>query len=59
MIVAKLEKVAALIDQRRQAIVVAEREARTLLLKSFERAIDGASYRPFLYRAGLDGGTAG
>ena len=45
-IVAQLDKVAALVEERRQAVETAERETRALLLKAFERAIDGASYRP-------------
>lgn len=45
-IVEKLDRVAALVDDRRNAIEAAERETQALLLKAFQRAIDGASLRP-------------
>lgn len=45
-IVARLDKVAALVEERRQTIEAAEREEQALLLKAFKRAIDGAPYRP-------------
>lgn len=45
-IVEKLDRVAALVDERRNAIEVAERETQALLLKAFHRAIDGAPLRP-------------
>ena len=45
-IVEKLDRVAALVDERRNAIEAAERETQALLLKAFQRAIDGASLRP-------------
>ncbi len=45
-IVEKLDRVAALVDERRSAIEAAERETQALLLKAFQRAIDGAPLRP-------------
>lgn len=45
-IVEKLDRVAALVDDRRNAIEAAERETHALLLKAFQRAIDGAPLRP-------------
>ena len=45
-IVEKLDRVAALVDERRIAIEVAERETQALLLKAFQRAIHGAPLRP-------------
>ena len=45
-IVEKLDRVAALVDERRNAIEAAERETQALLLKAFQRAIDGATLRP-------------
>jgi len=45
-IVEKLDGVAALVDERRNAIEAAERETQALLLKAFQRAIDGAPLRP-------------
>ncbi|WCR12062.1 restriction endonuclease subunit S [Paracoccus stylophorae] len=45
-IVEKLDRVAALVDERRNAIEEAERETQALLLKAFQRAIDGAPLRP-------------
>jgi len=45
-IVERLDRVAALVDERRNAIEAAERETQALLLKAFQRAIDGASLRP-------------
>lgn len=45
-IVEKLNRVAALVDERRNAIEAAERETQALLLKAFQRAIDGAPLRP-------------
>lgn len=45
-IVRQLNGVAALVDERRRAIEAAERETQALLLKAFQRAIDGASLRP-------------
>ncbi|QEW23840.1 hypothetical protein LA6_006078 (plasmid) [Marinibacterium anthonyi] len=45
-IVEKLDRVAALVDERRNAIEAAERETHALLLKAFQRAIDGAPLRP-------------
>ena len=44
-IVEKLDRVAALVDERRNAIEAAERETQALLLKAFQRAIDGAPLR--------------
>lgn len=46
LIVEKLDRVAALVDARRNAIEAAERETQALLLKAFQRAIDGAPLRP-------------
>lgn len=45
-IVEKLDRVAALVDERRNAIEAAECETQALLLKAFQRAIDGAPLRP-------------
>lgn len=44
-IVEKLDRVAALVEERRSAIEAAERETQALLLKAFQRAIDGAPLR--------------
>lgn len=44
-IVEKLDRVAALVDDRRNAIEAAERETQALLLKAFQRTIDGAPLR--------------
>lgn len=45
-IVDRLDRVAVLVDDRRNAIEAAEREANALLLKAFQRAIDCAPLRP-------------
>lgn len=45
-IVQQLDRVAALVDERRRAIEAAERETQALLLKAFQRAIDGAPLCP-------------
>lgn len=45
-IVQRLDTVAALVAERRRAIEAAERETQALLLKAFQRAIDGAPLRP-------------
>lgn len=45
-VVEKLDRVAALVDERRNAIEAAERETQALLLKAFQRAIDDAPLRP-------------
>lgn len=45
-IVQQLDKVAALVDERRRAIEAAERETQALLVNAFQRAIDGAPLRP-------------
>ncbi|WP_415183861.1 restriction endonuclease subunit S [Phaeovulum sp.] len=45
-IVQRLDAVAALVDERRRAIEAAERETQAMLLKAFQRAIDGALLRP-------------
>lgn len=45
-IVRQLDGVAALVDERRNAIEAAERETQALLLKAFQRAIEGAALRP-------------
>lgn len=45
-IVHRLDAVAALVDERRRAIEAAERETQAMLLKAFQRAIDGALLRP-------------
>ena len=44
-IVRRLDMVAALVAERRSAIEAAERETQALLLKAFQRAIDGAPLR--------------
>lgn len=44
-IVQRLDMVAALVAERRHAIEAAERETQALLLKAFQRAIDGAPLR--------------
>lgn len=45
-IAARLDKVAALVDERRRNAEAAARESRALLLKAFARVIAGAPYRP-------------
>ena len=45
-IVQQLDRVAALVDERRRGIEVAKRETQALLLKAFQRARDGAPLRP-------------
>ncbi len=45
-IVAKLDKVAGLVGERRRVIETAEREAQAMLSSVFREIIDGASYRP-------------
>lgn len=45
-IVQRLDTVAALVAERRRAIEAAERDTQALLLKAFQRAIDGAPLRP-------------
>jgi len=45
-IVKRLDGVATLVDERRRAIEAAERETQALLLRAFQRAIDGAPLRP-------------
>jgi type I restriction enzyme S subunit len=45
-IVQRLDTVAALVDERRRAIEATERETQAMLLKAFQRAIDGAPLRP-------------
>ena len=45
-IVEKLDRVAALVDERRSAIEAAERETQALLLKAFQHAVDGAHLHP-------------
>ena len=44
-IVQRLDTVAALVDERRRAIEAAERDMQAILLKAFQRAIDGAPLR--------------
>ena len=44
-IVARLDRVAELIEKRRQAIAASERDLQALLSKAFERAIHGAPLR--------------
>lgn len=46
IIVDRLDRVAALVDERRSAIETAERETQALLLKAFQHAVDGAPLRP-------------
>ena len=45
-IVAKLDKVAALVEERRRVIEAAEHGAKAMLSNAFRRIIDGAPYRP-------------
>jgi type I restriction enzyme S subunit len=45
-IVRRLDSVAALVEQRGRAIEATKRETQALLLKAFQRAIDGAPQRP-------------
>ncbi|TRO86000.1 restriction endonuclease subunit S [Glycocaulis profundi] len=45
-IVKKLDRVASLVEDRRRAIEATEHETQALLLKAFQRAIDGAPLRP-------------
>ena len=45
-IVAKLDKVAALVAERRRIIEAAERDAKAMLFNAFRRIIDSAPYRP-------------
>ena len=45
-IVAKLDKVAALVEERRKVIETAEHDARAMLSNAFREIIDGAPYRP-------------
>lgn len=45
-IVEKLDRVGALVNERRNAIEAAERETQALLHKAFQRAIEGAPLRP-------------
>ena len=45
-IVAKLDKVAALVAERSKVIEAAERDAKAMLSNAFRQIIDGAPYRP-------------
>ena len=45
-IVAKLDKVAALVGERRRVIETAEHDVRVMLSNAFRKIIDGAPYRP-------------
>ena len=45
-IVAKLDKVAALVEERRRIIEEAEHDAKAMLSNAFRQIIDGAPYRP-------------
>lgn len=45
-IVARLDRVAAMVETRRKQVAVAEAEMQALLSKAFARAIDGAPRRP-------------
>ena len=45
-IVAKLDKVAALVAERRKVIEAAEHDAKTMLSNAFRQIIDDAPYRP-------------
>lgn len=45
-IVKRLDEVSVLVDKRRSAIKNSERETQSMLLKVFDRAIDGAPLRP-------------
>ena len=45
-IVAKLDKVAELVGERRKAIETADHDAKAMLANAFRKIIDGAPYRP-------------
>ena len=45
-IVARLDRVAGLIEERRKAVTAADADMQALLSKAFERAVDGAPRRP-------------
>lgn len=45
-IVRRLDDVSALVDRRRRAVEASERETQAMLLKAFQRVIDGAPLRP-------------
>ena len=45
-IVAKLDKVAVLVGERRKVIETAERDAKVMLTNAFRKIINGAPYRP-------------
>ena len=52
-IVARLDRVAELLEERRQALVAAEREVSALLRKAFDKATEGANYLPMAQVAPL------
>ena len=52
-IVARLDRVAELIEERRQALVASEREVSALLRKAFDKATEGANYLPMAQVAPL------
>lgn len=45
-IVAKLDKVAGLVEERRRVIETAERDAQAMLSNAFREIVDGVPYRP-------------
>ena len=45
-VVAKLDKMAALVEERRRVIETAEHDAQAMLSNAFREIIDGAPYRP-------------
>lgn len=45
-VVAKLDKMAALVEERRKVIETAEHDAQAMLSNAFREIIDGAPYRP-------------
>ncbi len=50
-VVARLDRIAELIDKRRQSIVTSETDLQALLSKAFERAIHGVRWRRFVGQA--------
>ena len=52
-IVARLDRVAMRVEERRQALVAAEREISALLRKAFDKATEGADYLPMEQAAPL------
>ena len=52
-IVARLDRVAGLIEERRKAVTAADADMQALLCKAFERAVEGAPRRPMIEVAPL------